>query len=154
MYLLPPEGDGHPQCRFRAYANVVDGISEDLDFIWREKYRDARDALLTGDPHAYVHQLKLKGYFTADEAEYGRGVTGLHTEFLARLENRPAPEMPAPDVSHLLASQDFNLSAARSSLNAAFAAREQQIVADNHGSDNFTEEEPDTVSLPKGQGNA
>jgi hypothetical protein len=153
-YLLPPAGDGHPQCRFRAYANVVDGIYEYLDFIWREKYRDARAALLSGDPHAYVHALKLKGYFTADEEVYGRGVAGLHAEFLARLEGRVAPLMPAPDVTHLLAPQPFNATAVTASLNAAFAAREQQIVEESFSPDNFQEDEPDTAVIPKGQGNA
>lgn len=147
-YQLPPDGDGHPQCRFRAYANVVDGIYEYLDFIWREKYRDARAALLTGDPFAYVHALKLKHYFTADETEYARGVAGLHKEFLARLEGRTAPFMPAPDLSHLVAPQPFNMTSVTASLNAAFASRQQQIVEENFKSD-FSDDEPDTAVTEK-----
>jgi hypothetical protein len=143
-YDVPPVGEGHPQCRFRAYANEVDGIYEYLDFIWLDKYRDARDALLTGNPTAYVHALKLKGYFTADETEYAKGVVGLFTEFVARLSSRPAPMMPAPDVTHLIASQPYNVTTVTALLNAAFAARDQQIVADNLA-DAIDPDEPDTV---------
>jgi hypothetical protein len=153
LWLLPPEGEGHPQCRFRAYANNVDGIYEYLDFIFRERYRDARDALLSGNPTAYVHELKLKGYFTADEATYAHTVAGLHAEFLARLEGRAAPEMPAPDVSHLIASHDFNLRAARASLEAAFAGRQQQIAEENfQGDDDLSpaDVDEDTVVTNKG----
>ena len=149
---LPPDGDGHAQCRFRAYAGVVDGIYEYLDFIWREKYRDARDALLTGNPLAYVHALKLKGYFTADETVYGRGVASIHAEFVARMAGRPAPVIQAPDVSEILSPQQFNMEAARGSLDAAFAARQFQVVEESFSHDNFTEDEPDTDVLPKGQG--
>jgi hypothetical protein len=136
-YDVPPKGEGHPQCRFRAYANEVDGIYEYLDFIWLEKYRDARDALLTGNPTAYVHALKLAGYFTADEAEYAKGVVGLFTEFVARLSSRPAPSMPAPSVAHLLAAQPYNVTTV-----TAHLAREGQAVALR---DAVEPEEADTV---------
>ncbi len=167
LFLLPPEGDGHPQCRFRAYANVVDGIYEYLDFIWREKYRDARDALLTGNPLAYVHELKKKGYFTADETVYGKAVASIHAEFVARLAGRPAPVMGVPDITGLLAAQDFNFKAAvsASGIEAAFANRSFQILEDNRRAmlhpddppplrDAFEDDEPDTAVLPKGQNQA
>ena len=77
---------------------------------------EVRDALLSGNPIAYVHELKKKGYFTADEGTYVKAVASLHAEFLARLEGRAAPEMPVPDVSHLIATHDFNLRQARASL--------------------------------------
>ena len=147
VHFVPPEGDGHPQCRFRAYANVVDGIYEYLDFIWREKYRDAREALLTGDPHAYVHALKLKGYFTADETVYGRAVTSIHAEFVARLAGRPAPVLTVPDITGLVAAQPFNLRAAAAALDAAFADRQRQIVEENFRTD--FEDEPDTAVINK-----
>lgn len=147
---LPPDGDGHPQCRFRAYAGVVDGLYEYLDFIWREKYRDARDALLTGDPIAYVHALKLKGYFTADETVYGRGVASLHAEFMARLQNRPAPIITPPDVSELVWPQEFNVKSVQALFNAAFADRQHQVVEESFSHDNFTDDEPDTAVTGKG----
>jgi hypothetical protein len=50
--------------------------------------------LLAGDAVGYVHQLKAKGYFTADEATYAKGVVLLRNEFLARLRG----EAPAPKV--------------------------------------------------------
>lgn len=155
LHLLPPEGFGHPQCRFRAYANVVDGLYEYLDFIWREKYRDARDALLTGNPIAYVHALKLKGYFTADETSYARGVAGLHAEFVARIAGRPAPEMDVPDLTGVVAAQPFNLRAATALVDAAFADRRYQIIEENtRVKDGFLDQEPDTAVLPKGTNQA
>jgi hypothetical protein len=126
-YALPPDGFGHPQCRFRAYANPTDGLFQYLDFIFRERYRDARDALLTGNPYGYVHALKNAGYFTADEAVYARGVAGLHSEFLSRIQGHAGPEAHVPDVSELVLAQDFNLEQAKASLTAAQAARRYQI---------------------------
>lgn len=150
-FEVPPAGEGHPQCRFRAYANVVDGLYEYLDFIWREKYRDARDALLTGDAVAYVHALKQKGYFTADETGYAKGVVGLQAEFMARIEKRPAPVLTPPDVSEAVASQPFNITRVTALLNAAFAAREIQIVEENFLTDFDASEDEPTVVTDRGR---
>jgi len=144
-YPVPPAGDGHPQCRFRAYANLVDGIYEYLDFIWREKYRDAREALLTGDPHAYVHALKVLHYFTADETVYGRGVTALHAEFLKRLRGENPPPEPTPSLDGLRAAQPFNLRSAQAVLDAAFAGREEEVVMESFAADNGDDDE---VTVP------
>lgn len=119
-YALPPAGDGHPQCRFRAYANEVDGIYEYLDFIWSDKYKDAKAALLEGDPIAYVHELKRLGYFTADETAYARSVASIHAEFVARLESRPAPVINPIDTTALFAAQVWN----RTIVDAALAAEQ------------------------------
>lgn len=121
-YALPPAGDGHPQCRFRAYANEVDGIYEYLDFIWSDRYKDAKAALLTGDPFAYVHALKLLHYFTADETAYARSVASIHAEFVARIEMRPAPVIDPVDITGLTFAQAWN----RTIVDAALAAEEAQ----------------------------
>ena len=89
-----PVPDGHPQTRMRAYANEFDGADCYVDFVANGRYSQAWQRLLAGDAVGYVHQLKARGYFTADEAVYAKGVTSLQREFLARLRN----EEPAPAV--------------------------------------------------------
>ncbi len=81
--LVPP---GHAQTRMRAYANAYDGAQQYADFVANGRYRDAWQRLLAGDPAGYVHALKMKGYFTADEATYRRGVERIFAEYLSGLE--------------------------------------------------------------------
>lgn len=132
VFELPPDDFGHPQSRFRAYAGPTDGIYQYLDFIFNNRrWRDAKEELIKGDPIAYVHALKAKGYFTADEATYARGVVGLHSEFVAKLQGRAAPQYPAYDLTGVVAPQPFNIVESQASLNAAFAGRAAEIDRDN-----------------------
>ncbi len=88
-YEVPP---GHPQTRFRAYANRFDGAFEYVDFVNNGRYAQAWLSLLAGDAVGYVHNLKLKGYFTAAEAPYAAGVVSMQREFAAKLQGRhPEP---------------------------------------------------------------
>lgn len=86
---VPP---GNPQTRFRAHANIYDGVDQYTTFIHGGRYKQAWSALLTGDVHAYIHALKIAGYFTADEDTYYAGVAGIYNEFLGRLKKLPTPE--------------------------------------------------------------
>lgn len=86
---VPP---GHPQTRFRAYANRFDGAFEYVDFVKSGRYAQAWQALLAGDAAGYVHQLKLKGYFTAAEGPYAAGVISLQKEFLGRLSGHSSED--------------------------------------------------------------
>ena len=83
---VPP---GHPQTRFRAYANRFDGAFEYVEFVKSGRYAQAWQALLAGDAVGYVHQLKLKGYFTAAEAPYTAAVVSMQKEFLGKLRGEP-----------------------------------------------------------------
>jgi len=82
-YEVPP---GHPQTRFRAYANQFDGAFSYVDLVAGGYYAQAWKALLTGDARAFVHQLKAKGYFTGPEEAYASGVISLQKEFAAKLK--------------------------------------------------------------------
>lgn len=104
-YDIPP---GHPQTRFRAFANEFDGALEYVDFVDSGYYAAAWKALLTGDARAYVHQLKLKGYFTALEEPYAVGVISLQKEFQAKL-NGLAPEPVTLDWRAIHASANAML---------------------------------------------
>lgn len=88
-------GVGHPGSRFVAYANHFDGAYSYVDFVSGGRYATAWQLLLAGDAAGYVHALKLRGYFTADEAEYRKGVVGIQREYLGRLAGQnPEPHEP------------------------------------------------------------
>lgn len=83
---VPP---GHPQTRMRAYAGPTDGAYAYVDFVGGSKrYAAAWQALLRGEPSAYVHELKRAGYFTAAEEPYRKAVARLHAEYVAKLAGR------------------------------------------------------------------
>lgn len=82
--------DGHPQTRMRAFANEFNGAECYVDFV-ATHYPEAWTRLLAGDATGYVHALKARGYFTADEATYARGVVSLQREMLTRLHGLPKP---------------------------------------------------------------
>lgn len=91
-----PVPEGHPQTRMRAHVNKYDGASCYVDFVAGGRYREAWSHLLRGDAAAYVHALKLQGYFTADESVYAKGVISLQREMLARIRAEAPP--PAVDL--------------------------------------------------------
>lgn len=73
--------DGHPQTRFRAFLTAEAGALDHMQLVKR-KWPEAWTAARFGDAAAFVHGLKMRGFFTADEAPYFRGVAGLMREFL------------------------------------------------------------------------
>jgi hypothetical protein len=90
---------GHPQTRMRAYANHFDGAFDYVEFVGtRKRYLKAWQALLTGNATAYVHELKVSGYFTAPEEPYRKGVVSLQKEFLLKLEGKN-PERTPDDLT-------------------------------------------------------
>lgn len=89
---------GHPQTRFRAYANRYDGAYQYVDFILQGRYRKAWDHLLLGDAQGFVHELKLAGYFTAPEAPYARAVVSMQQEFLKLLRGMPPEHVEKTDI--------------------------------------------------------
>jgi len=87
---VPP---GNPQTRFRAFANEYDGVDQYVDLIANSKrYSASWKVLLTGNATAWVHALKMAGYFTADEATYAKGVVSLQKEFLSKINKMPVTE--------------------------------------------------------------
>jgi hypothetical protein len=122
---VPP---GHPQTRMRAFTSAADGALDYVRFVSGGRYAQAWELLLAGDAQGYVHALKAKGYFTADEATYARGVISLQREFIGKLAALPSPEAPIPppeEVREWLTAQDLD------ELDAAFVERGHQAVGDN-----------------------
>ncbi len=107
-WAVPP---GHPQTRMRAYANGFDGAQQYVDFVANGRYRDAWARLLDGDAAGYVHELKRKGYFTADEATYRRAVERIHAEFLEllRRDTVPAPPLEPDDLEETKPDLDLKV---------------------------------------------
>lgn len=85
---VPP---GHVQTRMRAYANHWDGADQYITFVANGNYKKAWAALLTGNPTAYVHELKVAGYFTADEKVYAKSVNAIYLEMLQKVRGVPDP---------------------------------------------------------------
>ena len=72
----------HPQTFFAAWDTPLDGAIAYLEFLKnRKRYAKAWKALLTGDPSIYAHELKVAGYYTADEKRYTALVVKLTEEF-------------------------------------------------------------------------
>jgi hypothetical protein len=122
---VPP---GHPQTRMRAFTSAGEGALDYVKFVARGRYAGAWALLLEGDAEGYVHELKRKGYFTADEGEYRKGVVSLQREFVGKLGGLDVVETPVPPVEVVrewLSPQDLNL------LDVAFDARRFQIAEEN-----------------------
>jgi hypothetical protein len=77
----------HYQTHFRAYKTVADGAEDYLRFVSQKtRYQKAWQEVIRGNPSGYSHELKIAGYYTADEARYTAGVVRLFDEFMRRKE--------------------------------------------------------------------
>jgi hypothetical protein len=108
IYTGPPRDDWHPQTRFRAFANEWDGAQAYV-LTLQTRFPAAYAGLLTGDPAKFVHALKVSNYFTADEAQYLRGVESLFREFKAKLQGLPHEEVDVDDGVFRLAEMSLAL---------------------------------------------
>lgn len=92
----------HRQTHFRAYATAVDGAYDYISFLSKKtRYLKAWEQVKNGDSAAFSHELKVAGYYTADEAMYTKGVVSLTNEFKRKaptlLEWRPVLAPPTPE---------------------------------------------------------
>jgi hypothetical protein len=77
--------ENHSWSQFRAYKTAEDGAEDYLRFVSQKKrYAKAWQKVIEGDPKGYSHELKVAGYYTANEASYTRGVVRLFDEFMKR----------------------------------------------------------------------
>jgi hypothetical protein len=82
IFFNPPS----PQCRFRAFRTLEDGAADHVGFLaLSDRYQKAWTAAMTGDPHAFVRELKQAGYFTAAEPPYEATVAKLFSHYDATL---------------------------------------------------------------------
>ncbi len=94
----------HPQTNFRAFLSLDAGVGDYLRFLsGRVRYAGPWAAASKGDPAAFVHALKVSGYFTASEGPYLKGVVSLFNEYM-RLLAQPLAATEAPvEVDHAAA---------------------------------------------------
>lgn len=94
----------HPQTSFRAFMDLDTGVLDYLRFLsGRVRYAAPWAAATKGDPAAFVHALKVSGYFTASEGPYLKGVVSLFNEYM-RLLAQPLASGEAPnEVDHAAA---------------------------------------------------
>jgi hypothetical protein len=91
----------HPQCNFRAFMNLDTGVLDYLRFLsGRVRYAGPWAAAMKGDPAAFVHALKISGYFTASESPYMKGVVSLFNEYMRLLAQPLAAGEPPNEVDH------------------------------------------------------
>ncbi len=71
-------------CKFMAAETKEEGAVFYLNFLKQRynKFPAVWQSILDANPGAYVHNLKLNGYFTADENIYKASVTRLYNQFL------------------------------------------------------------------------
>jgi hypothetical protein len=87
---------GHPQTRMRANVNRYDGAIRYVDFMVRGaggRFANAYGFMLAGNAIGMCHEMKLRGYYTAPEADYSRGVVSLQKEFVGKLAGQRPPEV-------------------------------------------------------------
>jgi hypothetical protein len=80
----------------RANINRYDGAIRYVDFMVRGaggRFATAFNFLKVGNAAGMCHEMKLRGYYTASEADYTRGVVSLQKEFVGKLAGQHPPEV-------------------------------------------------------------
>lgn len=67
-------------CRFRAFENLNEGAIDYMSFL-HKRFNTAWGAVLDGNPQEFSHLLRARGYYTANEAQYTKGVVNLFNQF-------------------------------------------------------------------------
>lgn len=97
---VPP---GHPQTRMAARSGPTDAGYFYIDFLFSlRRYEGATQAMLAGNPEAFVRELKKGGYFTAPLEAYLTTVMRLYAPSLAvvRKQHVEQPFQPSRDEWH------------------------------------------------------
>lgn len=73
-----------PACCFRAFTTLDAGVADYLALL-KQRFAGAWPAVLSGDPVAFGHALKVQRYYTADEHQYCATLSALFNEFSSSL---------------------------------------------------------------------
>lgn len=102
----------HPQCRMRGYLTGDAGAAEKIRFLGTasnpargNRYQRAWDALEDDDPAGFSKELSKAGYYTANEAQYTKGLVSLYREYREKLGDEMV--VVAPVVSAPLVPEDY-----------------------------------------------
>ena len=100
----------HPQTFFAAWDTVDAGATAYVEFLTkRKRYQPAWQEVIAGNPVRYCASLKQSGYFTADLAQYTRGVVSLTEEFKRKFKDYAWPEEVEVDVSELSKQEQITI---------------------------------------------
>lgn len=98
----------HPACRFRAFTTLALGAADYLDLLVNRFSDDNQEKnawhwVTVGDPSAFCHALKLKGYYTADEGQYTNIVLTVYKKLLAdnTLDLSQIPSFTSDEQDHM-----------------------------------------------------
>lgn len=95
-YYQPPD----PATWFRSFPSLADGIAEHLDFLKNHRYKSSWSAVESGNPGAFAHLLKINKYYTADEADYVKGMNYFFKKYMAdQTYELTVKELTKPPVS-------------------------------------------------------
>ena len=78
---------------FRAYATLDDGVADYLVEL-QHTFGFAWPAVQAGDPLDFAHRLKVRGYYTAPEAEYASGVARVMADLEKQIPDITRPSTP------------------------------------------------------------
>lgn len=93
IFFRPPERGS----TFRAFGDVLEGVRFYLEFL-HGRFLTAWPALSQGDPTAFAHALKLRGYYTASEELYRKTLESCFAKCLKILTD-DAPETEPEEIS-------------------------------------------------------
>ncbi len=71
-----------PVTWFRSFRTLADGVVYHFNFLRNKRYQSSWVAVEKGDPALFAHLLKLKGYYTAAEADYVKLMMYHYNQFM------------------------------------------------------------------------
>jgi hypothetical protein len=104
------EGYGQTERRivdnFRAYRSAEEGATDYVQLL-AKRFPDAVEGARQGDPAAFVHGLKARGYFTGHEGQYLTSVAGIASRYLGEPLEVPSASPPTLDYAAAPAPVDL-----------------------------------------------
>jgi hypothetical protein len=76
LWAFPP----NPICCFRAFRTLEDGAKDYLAIL-QKQFSSSWRYVVAGDCAGFSHALKIRGYYTADEAQYTKALKGRRDKF-------------------------------------------------------------------------
>ena len=89
---------------FRAYSSLDEGVADYLRELQRT-FGYAWPAIEAGDAVDFAHRLKVRGYYTAPEADYAAGVSRVMADLERQIPD-PEPARPSTPIAIARAQPD------------------------------------------------
>ena len=82
---------------FRAFDSIAAGVVDYMTIL-RGQFGFCWPQVEAGDPAAFCHALKQRGYYTADEAQYTAGVVRCYHQLDASIPDVPSERPTQPEL--------------------------------------------------------